>query len=295
MGAALWPGPLCATISIGEGSTAHTTSTLKLEDYSLPPAFEVLTVTITSTPQTSTQRSGSKRAPPRTMATASSDGLELPIAQFDILLPGLGLEERWRLVAQRQRAQAIHLHSNEPSRVHADEKDEEVDAESDLDDVFEAYEQAAGETSADDSGFKQPGTRTTVSSNVAVTSTSEDAVRLQKHASWERVGLHTTRAPAYPGDRESSTSPLPSPISPCVSTEAGCSHEVALARPKIGDGCFIDIGLSLMGADDVLPNHNAGRCNGASGGPSSPSGTPNKTKVDKALGFFFEFEEPIEL
>ncbi len=289
IGAALWPGPLCASISIGEGSTTHTTSTTKeggsnayadvetgvaswqssgsksghafapifveLEDHALPPAFEVLTVTITSTPQTNSQRSGSHGTP-----------LELPIAQFDILLSGLGLEERWRLASQRQRAQTIHTH--------AIVEEEAADAQGEEKEAFEAYKQAAGKTSAaEGTGLEQAGSRTTVRS-VAVTSTSEDAVRLLKHASWERVGLHTTRAPAYPGDRDS-TSPLPSPISPRIATEAEFSNETDFARPKVGEGCVIDIGLTLMGADDVLPNHRgphllAGTRTGANGGPSSP-------------------------
>eukprot|EP01043_Picozoa_sp_COSAG02_P008167 COSAG02_NODE_256_length_26885_cov_54.604308_13_plen_344_part_00 len=328
IGAALWPGPLCASISIGEGSTTHTTSTAKeggpnayadaetgvaswqsswstsghtfapifveLEDHALPPAFEVLTVTITSTPQTNSQRSGSHGAPRRKLPTASNDELELPIAQFDILLSGLGLEERWRLAAQRQRAQAIHTHAiveNEASNAQGEENQH----------VFEAHEQAAGKTSAaDEVILERPGLRTTASSNSAVTSTTEDAVRLLKHASWERVGLHTTRAPAYPGDRES-ISPLPSPITPRVATEAEFSHEIDVARPKVGEGCLIDIGLSLMDADDVPPNHKgahllAGTRSGANGdGPSSSSTTPKQTKADKALDFFFEFEEPIPL
>ena len=227
------------------------------------------------------------------MPEAGGDELQLPIAQFDILLPGLGLEDRWRLQAQQQRAQAIRIHNigstlpqkgQEQSRVHLD-----------TDDIFETDEQSARETSISYPD-KQPGSRTTVSRNVAVSSTPENGVRLLKHASWERVGLHTTRAPAYSAVNKIA-SPLPSPISPC-SADGLEWHESALPRPRVGDGCFIDIGLSLVSPRDTPSD--VGPANGlpqrqVGDGASSPmrSATPKKTKADKALGFFFEFADPI--
>jgi hypothetical protein len=272
-GAALWPGPLCATISTGAGSTAYATSTaqegalnvyadeatgvaswqssgrrsghafapihVELEDHALPPPFDVLTVTVTSTPQTGSQRSrnesGAQPAPP----PVGNDELKLPIAQFDVVLPGLGLEERWRRAAQRPRAQAIHIHNIDPSLLQKSE-DEAADTNGESDDVHEADGQAA-----------------TARSTAAATSTSDDAVRLLTHASWERVGLHTTPAPAFSEGRDrESTSPLPSPIS---STDTAKCYETALARPQVGDGCFIDIGLSLVSPDSAAPRHGSAR------------------------------------
>ena len=292
----------------------------------MPLSFEVLSVTITSTPQTNSQRDREEEQ------SAPAAALGLPIAQFDILLSGLGLEEKWRRAAHRQRARNIHIHTIEPSLL--------VDNEDD-----EGEQQGGGGT---DEGVR------------------ERSVRLLKHASWERVGLHTTRAPAYPDEQQPDDSSPRSPTSPgdqstpgilspgrVLSSPNGVLNEdddsdgssesdgvlededevdhfsperqghggsfvfhspttgrERVARPKVGDGCFIEIGLSLAPDDDAPPDHERRaqqqqrqppqpqrprtppRNNGRGGG-TSPSSSQKNTKSGKDLSF--NFEEPIQL
>ena len=253
-GAVLWPGPLCAKISIGQGTTAATATTaerghaayvddndgtaawggsrghafapisVELEDHALPPPFEVLSITITSSSHD-------------TNGESVKGDAGFPIAQFDILLSGLGLEDRWRLEAQKHRAQSIRIVHDMATGL--DNEDEE-DADARL----------------------------------------SQMVRLRKQTSWERVGLHTTRALERRSSGEGiEDADTPSPIAENKDSfnYGGLDASVASTadhgpRPKVGEGCWIDVGLSLLASDDA-GQHSASR--------KSP--------------LSFDFEEPIQL
>ena len=74
--------------------------TIVLEDNALPPAFEVLSITILSSPHST---NGARGAPAGKTAVAGT-----PLAQFDVLLAGLGLANPWKMEAHRERSANIH-------------------------------------------------------------------------------------------------------------------------------------------------------------------------------------------